>query len=159
MRKIIDKVERYLIRTAVLCVIAIVVVQGMMTDDSLRLYLSWSERMEGQILDFPVNQTIENTNAVSKSSTEVSLTLEIEDFSALPEVIVLVNGKSQYKFSEAQIHVEANAGDTIEIDATHYNFPCTFKVSKCSENLSFPKKGQTFKANQSIVMVGKLIIK
>ena len=60
MRKFFDRVERTLIRVIVIALVALVVVQGIMTNDQLRFYLSWSERMEGQALNL---QEEGNTNS------------------------------------------------------------------------------------------------
>ncbi|MGI6435214.1 MAG: hypothetical protein ACOX0F_07630 [Syntrophomonadaceae bacterium] len=161
MRKFFKKVEQSLIRLIIVGLIAVVVVQGVMTNDKVRFYLSWAERMEGQA----VNLTEEGIApppeyaASTAASPQALLTLGIKDFSALPKAVVLVNGKETDFFQGAQVDLRINAQDVVEIDSTAYNFPVEYIVLSRSPNLAYPRQGQVFNANQSMVMVGKIIVK
>lgn len=163
MKKLLNAIEKILIRLAILSMITIVVVQGMMTFDPLRLYLSWSERMEGQSFEYPVANTKEDAESVKdadkKKTALASFTIEIDQYSSLPESKVLINGEEKYSFQENKILVEAQAGDTLEIDSSRYNFPVKYKISSCSSNLAFPEKEQVFTGNQGVVMIGQIIVK
>lgn len=158
MRRFIDKVERYLIRFIVLGVVAMVVVQGVMTNDSMRFYLSWAERMEGQEVDLADAQAIDTSDQTTTSPNAL-ITISIKDYSALPKAAVLVNGKKSASFNTNQVQLRVRAEDTLEIDSTAYNFPVEYSITDQSANLSFPRQGQAFTGNQSIVMMGKIIVK
>lgn len=158
----INKVEKYLIRLAVICLLMVVVSQGLMTSDPIRFYMSWSERMEGQSLPTPVNapRPESSSSAIDKvSSPDALITISHGSDAALTDVKILVNGKARYAFSRQQIKMRLKAGDTLEIDARSCNAPVDFTVAATSGNLAFPAKGQVFTANQSMVMIGKIIVK
>ncbi len=164
MKRIIDKVEKYLIRTIVLSLLVIVVVQGMMTHDPLRLYLSWSERLEGQVVEYPVAGDIKTVKKdkpekLKAISPETYLVLEIEEFSSLPRTVVLINGREKARFNNKEVKLLLQAADVVEIDSRAYNFPITYCIKNSSDNLAFPEKETMYTANQSIVMIGKIIVK
>ncbi|NLU48825.1 MAG: hypothetical protein GXX09_00200 [Syntrophomonadaceae bacterium] len=46
--KLLDNIEKYLVRAVVLGIVLLVVVQAALTQDPLRFYLSLGERVEGQ---------------------------------------------------------------------------------------------------------------
>ncbi|MBC7076020.1 MAG: hypothetical protein H5T98_08140 [Syntrophomonadaceae bacterium] len=162
MKRFVDTVERYLIRFIVLGLVVLVLVQGMMTGESMRFYLSWGERMEGQRIELPAStgeQSTESDFGAEVNSPYVLLTISVEQFSSLPKAVVLVNGEKRGSFAEEELVLELMAGDVVEIDSTYYNFPVSFTVKKVSDNLAYPNKGQVFTANQSIVTIGKIIVK
>ncbi len=158
----INKIERYLIRMAVLSLLLVVVAQGLMTADPIRFYMSWSERMEGQSLPAPVSAPKVDSaspNMDNVKSPDAVLKISPNNHAALPEAVILINGKARYNFSRDQVTIRLNAGDTVEIDARKYNYPVEFTIASASANLAFPVKGEVFTANQSIVMIGKIIVK
>ncbi|MGI5911492.1 MAG: hypothetical protein ACOX6E_02755 [Syntrophomonadaceae bacterium] len=164
IKKIINTVEKYLIRTIFFSLLVIVIVQGIMTNDSLRLYLSWSERMEGQVVEYPVNSASNNEvkdkpATLEATSPETILILSIDDYSSLSRAIILVNGVKKGCFDKKEASLKLKAGDIVEIDATAYNFSVSFKVSDCSNNLAYPEKGTVYTSYQDIVKIGKIIVK
>ena len=164
MKRIIDKVEKYLIRIIVLSLLVIVVVQGMMTHDPLRLYLSWSERMEGQVIEYPVAGDAKTANknkpeTLKTASPQAYLVIETKEFSSLPRSIILVNGNEKARFNDKEVKLLLKANDVVEIDSCAYNFPVTYCIKNSSDNLAFPEKEKLYTANQSIVMIGKIIVK
>lgn len=166
MRKFAERVEKYLIRSVVLLLLVLVLVQGLMTREPWRIYLSWGERMEGQSIEFPVN-TIkgdaqsppQNTLGQEIDSPYAKLTLSLDRFSSLPKALILVNDREIKSFEDREVTLELMAGDVVEIDSTYYNFPVDYHITMCSENMAFPEKGKIYTANQSIVMIGKIVVK
>lgn len=147
-------------RFAAVCLLLMVLVQGLMTSDPIRFYLSWGERMEGQNVQFPVNTSQETANPVQDTkSPQARVALGIEKYSSLPRARILINGQEKYNFTNKKVTVDMNAGDILEIDSSAYNFPIDYTVTAVSANVAFPEQGQTFTANQTIVMVGKIIVK
>ncbi len=160
--KFINTVEKYLVRIVVLSLLLVVVVQGLMTSDPVRFYLSWAERMEGQTIQYPVSAETDNDKATAASqvkSPEALITIAADKYSSLPQAKVMVNGQGKFSFAENPLDMKVRAGDVIEIDASFYNFPVDFKVSATSENLAYPLPGHTVRANQTVVMLGKIIVK
>lgn len=162
MKKFINLVEKYLIRCIVLGLVALVIVQGLMTKDSMRLYLSWGERMEGQNIKLPVStdntekdqHTVRETN-----SPHAEITLSVNHFSSLPNSIIIVNGLEKARFTTKEITLELMAGDIIEIDSSYYNNPIEYKIAHISDNISYPEEQMVYTANKAIVMIGKIIVK
>ena len=138
-----------------------VLTQGLMTADPIRFYLSWGERMEGTKLELPASIVPPESSTVAGEvkSPQARFNITVDKFSSLPLAKIVVNGKEKYSFTEQRLTVEANAGDTIEIDSTAYNFPLNYKIEAVSANLAYPQRGQSFTANQTIVMLGKVIVK
>ncbi len=135
-----------------------------MTHDPLRLYLSWSERMEGQVVEYPVAGDAKTVNKdepekLNVISPEAHLILGIEEFSSLPRSIVLVNGREKVRFNDKEVKLLLKAADVVEVDSRAYNFPVTYYIKNSSDNLAFPEKETLYTANQSIVMIGKVIVK
>ncbi len=162
MKQFIDKMEKYLIRFIVLGVILLVVGQGLMTRDSMRLFLSWGERMEGQTVEFPVStgeSALEDDTTAMVESPHALVVLSIEKYSSLPKAYVLVNDEQRDAFLEKELTLKLMAGDVVEIDSSYYNFPIEFKVEKVSENLAFPRKDEIYTGNHDIVMIGKIVVK
>ncbi len=161
MKDYIRKIEKGLMKFVVLGIVIMVVVQGFMSVDPIRLYLSWGERMEGEPIQLPVATTSENADpdADQAISPQARVAIEISQFSSLPRAQILVNGQTKAAFTGKRATVTVDAGDTIEIDATAYNFPIEFNIAAVSSNLAFPEKGQVYAANQGIVMIGKSIVK
>jgi hypothetical protein len=160
LRDIINRVEKGLIRIVTITLLALVVIQGLMTSDPIRFYLSWGERMEGQTIEIPAVTPIEEKRPeATVESPQATVTISIEKFSSLPKAKLLVNGKEQGKFTQREVRLVLQAGDTLEIDSGAYNFPINFVITDVSANTEFPSAGQTYTANQTIVMVGKIIVK
>ena len=159
---VLHKTEKYLMRLVILCLVAVVVAQGLMTDDITRFYMSWSERMEGQNLPTPVvaeNELYLTTIEEDITSPQVLLTIKLNQYQSAPQAKILINGQSRYGFSRQKITFRVSAGDTVEIDTRDCSMPLAFTIDSGSDNLAYPNRGQVLSCNQSIVMVGKIIVK
>jgi len=159
LNKMFDRLERYLIRFIMLSLIAVVVVQGLMTNDSYRLFLSWSERMEGQEISYPANMLQGDTNKLAAQSPHARVVIAIESFSSLPLARLLVNGQEKQSFEQKEISVPVKGGDKLEIDSSSYNFPVKYRVKEVSSNVGFPEADSCYTANQGVVMIGNVIVK
>lgn len=160
MRNFVEWMERCLIRLVVIGLVSIVVIQAVMTQDQYRMFLSWGERLEGETLRYPVNAGHQNNSpAPAAVSPEAVVELSIDKYSSLPRAVVLVNGRENTAFKGREVRLKLKAGDVVEIDTSHYNFPVEFKVSNISDNVAYPRKGQTWIAYQGLAMLGKIIVK
>jgi hypothetical protein len=114
LRKFINRVEKYLIRLITLSLIAVVVSQGLMTNEPFRLYLSWGERLEGQLFEYPaIAENPNQTPPAKVVSPDAVLTIAIEQYSALPKSIILVKqftggGQHQWFFIPFYSYSTAN---------------------------------------------------
>lgn len=164
MKEWINRVERIVIRLLALSLLLMVLVQGVMTVDPLRFYLSWGERMEGQKIEFPVqagdqNRQLGTVDEVINDPGEALLVLSIKDYTALPRTRVLVNNKEKGSFDKQEIQLLVRAGDRVEIDSSFYKHPVEYKVISVSSNLAYPEKGAVYSANGTVVMLGEIIVK
>lgn len=162
MRKFAQKIEKGLIRVVVLGVVLMVMVQALMTREQYRIFLSWGEKLEGQSINYPVSVTKQTENEPSaprKEPAQTLMNISADISSSLPKAIVLVNGKPAGNFSNQKISLKLKDGDVVEIDSRYYNFPINYRITSTSGNLAYPSKGKKYTGNQSIVMIGKVIVK
>ncbi|NLW90640.1 MAG: hypothetical protein GXY34_03450 [Syntrophomonadaceae bacterium] len=160
MKDLFYRFERYLIRFILITLVSVIVIQGLMTRDSFRLYLSWSERMEGQGIYYPVSRENVSEKLPGKiQSPQASLVISIESFSSLPMADLLVNGRRCKTFENKDVKITVKAGDRLEIDSTRYSFPVKYRIKAVSQNVGFPEVNSSYTANQGIVMIGNVIVK
>ena len=107
MKNFMNRVEKGLIRLIVLTIMVMVAVQGLMTVDPIRFYLSWGERMEGQTIQMPVTSTRENAapGAEDAISPQARVIIEVGKFSSLPRAKILINGQEKYNFSAKRVTI------------------------------------------------------
>ncbi len=167
MKQLLDKVEKFLIRGIVLGVVALVVVQALMTREPLRFYLSLGERLEGQSIEYPASGPAdkpEKADGASGQDQKVvspwgELTISLKEYSSLAQAKVLVNNEEVASFRTDEVKIKVMGGDVVEVDASYYNFPVTFEIAGVSDNLAAPSLHQTFTTSQGMVMIGKVIVK
>lgn len=61
-----------------------------------------------------------------------NVTLELMDYTTLPEVKVLLNGEQAGEFREQQLTVRVEYGDVIAVDATAYASPVRVRIKSVS---------------------------
>ena len=159
MKNFVEMMERYIIRLVIIGFVLMITVQAVMTQDQFRMYLSWSERLEGESLKYPVNAVHDDKSPAPEAvSPDAVIVLSVDKYSSLPRAVLMVNGKEKTTFNEREIQLKLKAGDVLEVDTTHYNFPVEFKVTSLSDNVAFPRKGQTWTSHQGLTMIGKIIV-
>ena len=159
-----EKFERWLVRFVILGLVALVVVQALMTQDPFRFYLSFAERLDGKKLEnIEPSQTtlapIELDNpeqTTEKKNTSDFVTLEITDFSSLQKANILLNGQIIADFREKWVTVPVRTGDILAIDGSFYRQPFTVIVRKVSPHLQYPKVNQVIKIEQNLVQIGEI---
>lgn len=157
--KILDEVEKYLIRIAVFGLISLVTVQGLMTSDSIKFYLSLGEHLEGKKVEAPA-AAVDGLSVDKMLNSDVaSITIDTVDYTSLNKAFLVVNGHRQGDFSEGRLTADVTSGDVIEIDTSLYSHPVQFRVVRTSSNLRFPSEGFSITADQSVTMIGKMILK
>ena len=84
--KIMDEIGKRVFRFLILGLVALVVVQGLMTNDNIRFYLSLGERLEGQKVTVPTavsSDPGETLEIPCSTSSPGSFYLELEDYTPL----------------------------------------------------------------------------
>ena len=159
---IMDEIGKRAVRLLIFSFIALVVVQGLMTNDGIRFYLSLGERLEGQVAlveTAAITESGEILEIPTSTSSPGSIYLELQDYTYLDKVRILINGREMGRMSSSRVKLYVTAGDVLEIDTQAYNHPVTLKVTGVSSNLAFPEEGMTFTSHQAVTMVGKVRVK
>jgi len=157
-----DEIGKRAVRLLIFSFIALVVVQGLMTNDGIRFYLSLGERLEGQVAlveTAAITESGEILEIPTSTSSPGSIYLELQDYTYLDKVRILINGREMGRMSSSRVKLYVTAGDVLEIDTQAYNHPVTLKVTGVSSNLAFPEEGMTITSHQAVTMVGKVRVK
>ncbi|GAW91007.1 hypothetical protein [Calderihabitans maritimus] len=153
-----EAAETFLFRTVLLGLVLLVVVQAFLTHDPIRFYLSFSERMEGKLAEFYMDNP-EARIVTSGSVAFATVTLRLENYSTLQKAILLVNGEKVADFRDKQVTVRVFPGDFLEIDGSFYTLPLRFKVVATSSNIARPSVGQVIEVQGGVAKVGKVIFR
>lgn len=155
--KILDEIERYVVRLAVFALISLVLVQSLMTSDSIRFYLSMGEHLEGRKVDVPAVSVRDSSIYPEEAAAPGvgSITVETIDYTSLEQAFLLINGRRAGDFSEGKLTVAVVSGDVLEIDAAQYLHPVQFRIEKVSSSIKYPLQGQVVNTDRSTVMIGK----
>lgn len=145
---IVERGEKFLVRTVILSFVLLIVIQSMLTSDSMRFYLSWSERLEGT----PFQEWSNPSARVLDGESDIfaHLTIELKDFSSLSKAKLLINDKETSDFRDKKITIKVYADDVISIDGSFYNRPLEFEISEASPNISDPKLHQVIRTESTI---------
>lgn len=155
--RILDEIERYLVRLAIFSLILLVLVQSLMTSDSIRFYLSMGEQLEGRKAEVPAVSLKDNSLDPEKTAAKGigTITVKTVDYTSLAQAFLLINGHRAGDFSEGKLTVAVASGDVLEIDAEHYMHPVQFRIEKVSSGIKYPSPGQMISTDSSIAMIGK----
>ncbi len=146
--------EKWLIRLVAVSLVALVAAQALMTQDPFRFYLSFAERLQAEKLaDSPWVQP-----AVAPAKDTGSITLELTNYSSLEKALVLVNGQVAGDFREKRITIPVQAGDTVEVDGSYYQYPLSILVQQVSDNIASPKAKQVIKVERSRARIGQITL-
>jgi len=160
--KVMDEIGRRLVRFLIFGLVSLVVVQGLMTRDNIRFYLSLGERLEGERVAVPTAALDASDQAAEvpcSISSPGSFTLMLQDYSRLEKVKILVNGQEMGSMALGRVKLYVTSGDVVELDTRAYEHPVTFKVTNVTPNLAFPLEGMTFTSQQSLSMLGKIRVR
>ena len=149
-----ELVEKWLIRVVAISLVALVAVQALMTQDPFRFYLSFAERLQTERLE----ETPWVQPALAPDKDAGSITLELTNYSSLEKALVIVNGQVAGDFREKRITIPVQAGDTVEVDGSYYQYPLSILVLQVSDNIASPKEKQVVKVEGSRGRVGQITV-
>ena len=149
-----ELVEKWLIRVVAISLVTLVAVQALMTQDPFRFYLSFAERLQTEKLE----ETPWVQPALAPDKDAGSITLELTNYSSLGKALVLVNGQVAGDFREKRITIPVQAGDTVEVDGSYYQYPLSILVLQVSDNIASPKEKQVVKVEGSRGRVGQITV-
>lgn len=153
----VEKWEKILFRVIIFGLVALVVAQSLLTTDSMRLYLSWAERLEGE----PYQEWSQGSARVMEAESLIFayVTIELEDYSSLAKANLLINGKQVTDFRNKKVIVKVYPGDVIELDGSFYRRPVDFKVVRTSPNILEPALNHKVQTCANVVLLGKVKFK
>lgn len=154
---VVERGEKFLVRAVILGFVLLVVTQSILTSDSMRFYLSWAERLEGQPFEEWSNPSARVLDA--ESEIFAYLTVEIKDFSSLSKAKLLINNQEVADFRDKKITVKVSPDDIISIDGSFYHQPLEFEISESSSNIFYPALHQVIKTNSTVESLDKVKFK
>lgn len=143
------KIERLIIRAAVAGMIALMVFQFVMLNDTARVFLNYATTLEGGALE-------ETQMHVREGSVYVML----ENENPMPEAKLLLNGEPAGVFNKREIQVNVRNNDVLELDASkcggEFVHICIVGIS---DNVELPRVGQRVKAKNRIELISRVKLK
>lgn len=155
--RLVEKGEKVILRAIIFGLVVLVTAQALLTTDSLGLYLSWAERLEGEPFSSwsgPVARVME-----TESTVFGYITLEMKDYSSLARAYVIINGKKAADFRDKRVIVKVFSNDIVEVDGSFYQRPLKFSVVGISPHLSKPVLNQTIETQGNVALLGKVQFK
>jgi len=137
-RRLSDRVERVLMQLVILGLVAVVLVQTLAMNPSLRRRLNLLEGTDGYALSEELSQAETltllpspmETPAASPAATGqlYSLTVHLETTRSAPRARLLVAGKAVADFAEGRATAPVSVGDLVAVDGSQYERDLTFRV-------------------------------
>lgn len=155
--QLVEKGEKVILRVIIFGLVFLVTAQALLTTDSMGLYLSWAERLEGKPFSTwsgPAARVMETESAVFGY-----ITLEMKDYSSLAQAYVIINGEKAADFRSKRVIVKVFSNDVVEVDGSFYQRPLKFSVVDISHHLSKPVLHQTIETQSSVALLGKVQFK
>lgn len=164
------RLEGFLFRVVVACLVVLAVSQSLMTSEASRVFLSYTEQLEG--LDYrrqapspespaagpqpPGEKPPGEKEAVLEGRT---ITLILVNRPAAPEAAVLVNGRSVGRFDRDRLTLEVREGDFVQVDLTTYREIVGIRVIQVGERVLYPKVGTEVYASGVVKSLGPVIFR
>lgn len=143
------KIEMLLIRAAVAGMIALIVFQLVMLNDSARVFLNYAASLEGGALE-----------EMQIHTKQGSVYIALENERLMPKAKLLINGEIAASFDKREIHLEVRNNDVLELDASknddEFVHICIVGIS---DNIELPKVGQRVKAKKRIEPISRVRLK
>ncbi|MCL5040590.1 MAG: hypothetical protein M1299_12360 [Firmicutes bacterium] len=155
-----ERAERSLIRFVIILAVVVVVSQGLLTNEKLRLFLSYPDQLEGIALkDGSTNVFAPRPSGNSKgrdSEKQASLNILCVTGPSFPKAMILVNGVVAGDFSRGSVRIPVRNGDLVEIDGSHYPELLTFRLTAAGDSVLEPRVGREIITRQSIEILGRV---
>ncbi|RJX23672.1 MAG: hypothetical protein C4554_10385 [Dethiobacter sp.] len=152
LQRFVTAIEKIIFRVALALVVLLFIVQAMLINGNLRLFLSKTDRMEGK----PVLQNIQDVmgrkitgaeRPVSPAHEEITLVLELRSPPGIScNLFLLVNNQVAGQFGEENISITVQPGDLLEvIGEVSGETPAAIRVVEVYGKLKAPGKGHEIK--------------
>ncbi len=142
-----SRLERILVRLVVISLVLLVTVQALLTEDDTRVFLSYTDRLEG------VRWAPDES---PQDDPVPSLEIEVSNGPSAPWAKVLVDGKEVASFRKKIIRVPVQDGQLVEIDGTRWRRLTKFRVRWVHPNMVEPRVGTEVITQGTIQTVGRV---
>ncbi|GEM_PF-681547 len=172
------RVERFLIRAAVICFALLVVGQFLLANQGTRFFLSVVDRLEGvqlfevysDALEYGPGQTggsgtpqgdegpdgAGQPDGKRSSDSAGNVTIRLMNARWAFFAVVLVNGEVVASFRRREVTVAVRDGDLLEIDGATYRRDLVFEVMAASVKVVAPLTGTRLTTKKSIESFGRV---
>ncbi len=143
--KLMQRIEKALVRLVVLGVLTLLVVQLVLAraQDPMDFYLAFAQKIE----TVPLEQ--------ADASFEPNLILTVEGGEPA-HLKVLVNGQEAGRFVSGKLSLRVRPGDRLALDARQAPKGLRLKVSGIGQELAYPRLNQVWPAGSSIIDLGEV---
>ena len=142
-------VEKLLFKAAIAGIILLIVFQAIMLNESARVFLSYTTRLEGE--------TLEQGGLLSTSGRII---IRIENEELFPEALLLVNGEPVAAFDKREVEIQVRNNDLVEIDVSRIKDKTLyFSIVGISDNVIQPTIGMRVKARNKIQVISRVKLK
>jgi hypothetical protein len=164
----LHKLEKGLLKLAIICIIALVSTQIIMLHDGLRHLFSQIDHVEGQSLLIRPEDAVAPSwySAIESRLTAASLftnrrksksvILRMIKPQASDKAWVTVNGQKVTDFRYGETSVTVYEGDYLEINCDALSSPTQFVIKVPQHDLATPVDGILLEGTGSIITVGKV---
>lgn len=152
-RKQLNKInmEKVLITIFFISFSALVIVQGILLDPSVRASLIVEEVLGGTPLG--TEETLYNEGIIV-----LGVNGKLPDDSSGESILVLINGESAARFTEKKMKLQVIDGDVIEIDGSNYSQRVEVVIQSCSDNISSEYLGKAASVFSNVKKLAKIRI-
>lgn len=169
---LLNKLERYLVKFVIICIVALVSTQILMLHDGLRYLFSQIDHVEGQPLLVrqedggvtawwytAIESRLTAASLLTNHRKSKSVILRMIKPKASDKAWVTVNGEKVTDFQYGETSVTVYEGDYLEINCNGLHSPTQFVVKVPQHDLVTPSDGIILEGSASIITVGKVKFK
>lgn len=143
------KVEGFILKAAITGIVLLTLFQAIMLNDTARVFLNYTSKLEGQSLD-----------ESGLLTTTGKLIIRIENEEVFPEVLLLVNGEPVAAFDRKEIGVQVRNNDLVEVDASRLKERSIYlSIVGVSDNVIQPTIGMRVRARNKIQVISRVKLK
>ncbi len=148
-----NSMEKFSIYAVITGLVLVVAMQVVLRTDILKSQLQVSDSWYGQEYQPVLPASTDDTRLWG------NIILRLEDYTTLPDAVVVINGKQVTDFTKQQVTVKVASGDFLEVDTTAYRLPIRVKIVNASTNINRSLLLEELTLTQERSAFGKVIFK
>lgn len=147
LQRFVSKIEKILFRGALVFVVLLFVVQALMTEESIRRYLSTTDYLEGKPLSENIQEAFSKNlieeEKFSEAAKAYAVVLEaVHPAGSEQELFILLNGKVAGELGDIPLTLPVTPGDMLEVVGTVTGgTPAIIRIKEVHGGLSEPLPG------------------